>query len=137
MLLYTYATPRPIGTLARSVQVSTPAHVHTMPAARSITSARAGSYTSDIGSCTVSDVALIADSLLKYIVQLCTTATPGRCEPNGRAGVTVARGRTRARRGVQYTQLLQIVSPIGVYTIKVILNQTWVTPIMSLALLSL
>ena len=37
---------------------------------------------------------------LRFVVQLCTTATPGRCEPNGRAGATVASERTRARRGV-------------------------------------
>ena len=45
MLLYTYATQRPIGTRARSLHVGTPAHVYTVPAARPITSARAGNYT--------------------------------------------------------------------------------------------
>ena len=50
MLLYTYTTPQPIGTRARSVHVGTPAHVYTVPAARSITSARAGNYTTSTAS---------------------------------------------------------------------------------------
>ena len=47
MLLYTYATQRPIGTRARSPHVGTPAHVYTVPVARLITAARARSYTTD------------------------------------------------------------------------------------------
>ena len=45
MLLYTYATQRPIGTRARSLHVGTPAHVYTVPVATLITAARARSYT--------------------------------------------------------------------------------------------
>ena len=39
---------RPLGTRARSLHVGTPAHVYTVPAARSITCARAGNYTTSI-----------------------------------------------------------------------------------------
>ena len=44
MLLYTYATQRPIGTRARSPHVGTPAHVYTVPTAGSPTFARTGRY---------------------------------------------------------------------------------------------
>ena len=44
MLLYTYATQRPIGTCARSLHVGTPAHVYTVPTAGSPTYARTGRY---------------------------------------------------------------------------------------------
>ena len=44
MLLYTYATQRPIGTRARSLHVGTPAHVYTVPTAGSPTFARTGRY---------------------------------------------------------------------------------------------
>ena len=45
MLLYTYATQRPIGARARSLHVDTPAHVYTLPAAGSLSYARVGLYT--------------------------------------------------------------------------------------------
>ena len=45
MQLYTYATQRPLGARARSLHMGTPAHVYTMPAARSATYARVGRYT--------------------------------------------------------------------------------------------
>ena len=44
MLLYTYATQRPIGTRARSLHGGTPAHVYTVPTAGSPTYARIGRY---------------------------------------------------------------------------------------------
>ena len=44
MLLYTYATQRPIGTRARSLHVGTPAHVYTVPTAGSPTYVRIGRY---------------------------------------------------------------------------------------------
>ena len=44
MLLYTYATQRPIGTRTRSLHVGTPAHVYTLPTAGSLTYARIGRY---------------------------------------------------------------------------------------------
>ena len=44
VLLYTYATQRPIGTRARSLHVGTPAHVYTLPTAGSPTYARVGRY---------------------------------------------------------------------------------------------
>ena len=44
MLLYTYATQRPIGTPARSLHVGTPAHVYTVPTAGPPTYVRIGRY---------------------------------------------------------------------------------------------
>ena len=44
MLLYTYATQRPIGTRARSLHVGTPTHAYTVPTAGSQTFARTGLY---------------------------------------------------------------------------------------------
>ena len=45
VLLYTYATQRPIGERARSLHVGTPAYVYTLPTAGSPTYARVGRYT--------------------------------------------------------------------------------------------
>ena len=44
MLLYTYATQRPIGTRTRSLYVGTPAHVYTLPTTVSPPYARVGLY---------------------------------------------------------------------------------------------
>ena len=49
MLLYTYATPRPVGTGARSLHVGTPAHVCTVYGCPvNNLRAHAGRYTTDI-----------------------------------------------------------------------------------------